>query len=170
VQRLITVAPLLVAPVLSVTGLRDTAVAVPVAIGVFSVVALLWAIEPVTNLLFLAGRTGRLVLDAAQRRSALLFAAFFGSASLLAPLALVADRPGMVLLTSVGLALMALALGGSQNMNRPLLHPLLEYGAAAVIACAAVAAVAAVAGASIAELGLVVLFAGTGALWVVRLG
>ena len=171
VQKLGLVGPAVAVGLIRVSGLAETALGLVLIGIVVAVLALSWAIEPITNALFLTGKEGRMLLDPREARSAKLFTLALVVAVALALLGANASPPRRQPPSSARSAshILSLGLGASHQVED---HPLLRFfyiGCAAAGICAVAATACALVGADGVLLAIPVLFAGIASLWFVRL-
>jgi len=162
--------PAILVGLIRVTGLADTNFGLVLVILLGALLALSWAIEPVTNALFLTGKEGRLLLDPREARSAKLFALTLAAGVVIAVLALFAAAPAAAVLSAIGLGILALGLGASHQVEAAPLLGLFYIGSAVVAACAVAATACSLAGVDGVVFAIPVLLGGIGSLWLVRLG
>ena len=123
-QTAIAFSPLVVTYLVRALGLRDEPVGYGIIGLVVGVLVVMWAAEPLMNLVLLATREGAILLDNDSKRAAYLFLGF-AAAALACVVGAVLGAPGALYGLAIGYTLFAMGVGSSHHLvgnRRRLVH------------------------------------------------
>jgi tetratricopeptide (TPR) repeat protein len=170
VQTAIAFSPLVVTYLVRALGLRDEPVGYGIIGAVVLVLVVMWAAEPLMNLVLLATREGAILLDEDSKRSAYLFLGFL-AAAVACVVGAVLGAPGGFFGLAIGYTLFAMGVGSSHHLaggRRRLVHAAAFALPVCGLVAIALAAVGAEAAANVMAIPVVLL--GIASLWFVRFG